>query len=240
MAEWWDASKAEIKRLSVDYCQNRARAKPAERVLLSRLVVFLKEKLDAGATCCLAPYQTPLSNLGKLVLEVARGAQVRSRIRWTEEGKASSAYFFRLVKKQSADRLVADLRCPDSTVVNSAPDLVKCFFQFYFDLFSAEQVDSGAREVLLSNVSPCLSISERDACEGALSDEECFTAFQGMARRKATGCDGLPVEFYCKFWRILSFYLVRVLNSCFSVGRLCRCSGGGGGASPCHLKRETA
>lgn len=171
---------------------------------MSRLVVFLTEKLDSAASCSLTPYQTALSNLGKFDLEAAHGAQVRSRIRWTEEGEASSAYFYRLVKKQSAGRLVAALRCPDGTVVNSAADLVECFSQFYFDLFSARQVDSGAQEVLLSNVSACLSFSACDACEDVLSVKECFAALQGMARRKVPGCDGLPMEFYCKFWSILS------------------------------------
>ena len=196
--------------------------KRGERDLLSRLVSFLKEKLDAGAAFCLAPYHTALSNLGKLDLEAARGAQVRSRVRWTEEGEVSSAYFFRLIKKQSADRLVAALRCPDGTVVNSPPELVECFSQFYSDLFSAEPVDFAAQDVLLSNVSAHLSPSERDDCEGLLSVEECFTALQGMARRKAPGSDGLPMEFYLKFWSLLGSDLVRVLNSCFSAGRLSR------------------
>ena len=220
LADWWDAGKAEIKRLSVDYCRNRVRVKRGERDLLSRLVSFLKEKLDAGAAFCLAPYHTALSNLGKFDLEAARGAQVRSRVRWTEEGEVSSAYFFRLIKKQSADRLVAALRFPDGTVVNSPPELVECFSQFYSDLFSAEPVDFAAQDVLLSNVSAHLSPSERDDCEGLLSVEECFTALQGMARRKAPGSDGLPMEFYLKFWSLLGSDLVRVLNSCFSAGRL--------------------
>ena len=61
--------------------------------------------------------------------------------------------FFRLIKKQSADCLVAALRCPDGTVVNSTPDMVECFSRFCSDLFSAEPVDLGAQDVLLSNVS---------------------------------------------------------------------------------------
>ena len=216
LADWWDAGKAEIKRLSVDYCRNRARVKRGERDLLSRLVSFLKEKLDAGATFCLAPYHTALSNLGKLDLEAARGAQVRSRIRWMEEGEVSSAYFFRLIKKQSADRLMAALRCPDRTVVNSVPDLVECFSQFYSDLFSAEPVDLGAQDMLLSNVSAHLSSSERDDCASCLLRN----VFVFLARRKGPGSDGLPMEFYLKFWCLLGSDLVRVLNSCFSAGRL--------------------
>ena len=41
-----------------------------------------------------------------------------------------------------------------------------------------------------------------------------------MARRKAPGLDGLPVEFYLKFWPVLGFDLVNVLNLCFEAGCL--------------------
>ena len=43
-----------------------------------------------------------------------------------------------------------------------------------------------------------------------------------MARGKAPGCDGLPMEFYLKFWHVLGFDLVCVLNSAFGLGSLSR------------------
>ena len=36
-----------------------------------------------------------------------------------------------------------------------------------------------------------------------------------MARRKAPGSDGLPAEFYIRFWDVLGADLVEVLNFCF-------------------------
>ena len=41
---------------------------------------------------------------------MARGAQVRSRARWAEEGESSTAYFFRLEKKRATDRYISALR----------------------------------------------------------------------------------------------------------------------------------
>lgn len=41
-----------------------------------------------------------------------------------------------------------------------------------------------------------------------------------MARKKAPGLDGFPVEFYLKYWDVLSADLVSVLNSCFLSGSL--------------------
>ena len=50
--------------------------------------------------------------------------------------------------------------------------------------------------------------------------DECLAALQGMARSKAPGSDGLPMEFYLKFWNVLGSDLVMVLNSCFDSGSL--------------------
>ena len=48
--------------------------------------------------------------LAKFDLEVARGAYVRSRVRWVEEGESSSAFFFRLERKRGVDRRISALR----------------------------------------------------------------------------------------------------------------------------------
>ena len=147
---WWDEGKCEIRRLSIDFCKRRAALKRMERDLLTRLADFLKQRIDAGAMFCFGPYQTVLSNLAKLDLDAARSAQIRSRTRWVEEGESSSSYFFRLVKKQTADRLVSALRLPDGSIVNSSQDLVDCFADFYSLLFCAEEVDPLAQRELLS------------------------------------------------------------------------------------------
>ena len=57
-------------------------------------------------------------------------------------------------------------------------------------------------------------------CEGHLTAAECVTALQGMARRKAPGLDGLPMEFCLKFWPILGSDLINVVNSCLDAGCL--------------------
>ena len=112
------------------------------------------------------------------------------------------------------------LRQDDVSIVNSAPDLVDCFANFYSALFSAEDVDRVSQEELLSKLSARLSADQKEVCEGALSVDECFSALKGMAHRKAPGNDGLPMEFYVNFWPVLGADLMRVLNSCFVNRRL--------------------
>ena len=86
LAKWWDASKAKIKGLTVSHCVRHSQRSSQSRTLLSRLAGHLKERLDSGMSFCLGPYQSTLTKLAQLDLEAARGAQVRSRVKWVEEG----------------------------------------------------------------------------------------------------------------------------------------------------------
>ena len=125
-----------------------------------------------------------------------------------EEGESSSAYFFRLEKKNGTDRNISALRASDGTLITDKDGLCDVFRCFYLDLFSAAPCDSGARAELLPNISSVLPFRDSEVCDGLLSQEECFAALQGLGRGKAPGCDGLPMEFYLKFWHVLGFDLV--------------------------------
>ena len=76
---------------------------------------------------------------------------------------------------------------------------------FYSSLFSAEDADLTARDFLLGNLLSLLSPQQAETCEGLLTVAECQRALLGMARRKAPGSDGLPPEFYIRFWDLLGF-----------------------------------
>ena len=58
-------------------------------------------------------------------------------------------------------------------------------------------------------------------CEGAITVDEISFAIKNMNTNKSPGPDGLTVEFYRKFWNLLSPYLVRVYNACFDAGEMC-------------------
>lgn len=220
LAKWWEAGKDHIKKLTIEYCVKLSRDRRAHRSLLVRLAEHLKGHVDLGRNSCLGPYHSTLSELAKLDLLAAQGAQVRSRAKWVEEGETSSAYFFRLEKKRSADRKISALKESDGTIVSDITGLCDSVSAFYSSLFTAEPTDAAARESLLGNISSTLASEEAGICDGLLSADECFVALLGMAKRKAPGLDGLPMEFYVKFWEVLGEDLVCVLNRCYDSGSL--------------------
>ena len=191
-----------------------------KRNLLSRLAIHLEERVDGVTLSLVGPYQSVLQQLAELDVEVVRGAQVRARTRWIEKGESSSSYFFPLEKKHGVDRQIAAVWTIDGRIVKSPEDLCGSFSSFYSSLFPAEPPDADAQESLLDNIESSLYTIQSQSCEGLLSVEECFEALSGMAKHKAPHLDGLPAEFYLKFWHVLGQDLVHVLNSCYTAGSL--------------------
>ena len=85
-------------------------------------------------------------------------------------------------------------------------------------MFTAEATYPAIANSLLANISSTLSPTQADLCAGPLDPDGCFAALNGMARGKSPGSDGLPMEFYVKFWPLLGADLVNVLNSCYLCG----------------------
>lgn len=90
------------------------------RGLLSNVAQLLKSKVDNAVISCIGPYQNTLSKIVRIDRETAKGAQVRVRVQWAEEGETLSDLFFRLIEKQMADRWDPALRGSEGVCV--------CFF----------------------------------------------------------------------------------------------------------------
>ena len=135
-------------------------------------------------------------------------------------GRIVLGLLFRLERKRGADHRISALKVADGTTVSDTAGLCDGIISFYSDLFCSQPTDGISRVTLLRNNSSTLPSVDAESCEGLLSLEECKVALFGMARRKASGSDGLPMEFYLRFWDLLGEDLVYVLNSCFRSGHL--------------------
>ena len=142
-----------------------------------RLIDHLKSKIDASSSFCLAPYHSALAKLAEIDQIAAQGAQVRSRIRWVEEGESSSSYFFRLERKRSLDRRISALKNDDGSIVSSPDDLCRSFASFYSALFTAAPTDSTVQTALLNNLSSVLPPDMASLCEGYLTMKECIHTY---------------------------------------------------------------
>ena len=67
---------------------------------------------------------------------------------------------------------------------------------------------------------PQLSEEQNNSCEGLISPEECSKLLDSLQSNKSPGNDGIPAEFYRKFWPLISESFIRCANECFEKGEM--------------------
>ena len=98
-------------------------------------------------------------------------------------------------------------------------DIERVHRKFYRKLYSKDHVDDQIQQDILSNIQVSLSDSEMSSCDLLLTLHEITQAMCGLSNGKTPGSDGLPLEFYAKFWHLLSPHLIEIYN--FSLEQGC-------------------
>ena len=62
--------------------------------------------------------------------------------------------------------------------------------------------------------------TDKEICEGLITELECAKALKDMQNNKSPGSDGITVEFYKMFWNTIKKYYVSSINYSFEAGSL--------------------
>ena len=95
---------------------------------------------------------------------------------------------------------------------------------FYQDPCTSKNIKVDSTQTaksFLSNLDiPRLTEEQKLSCEGKITPEECAAVLENFQNNKSPGNDGIPVEFYKKFWSLLSESFMKCVNECFESGEM--------------------
>ncbi|BDA47893.1 probable LINE-1 retrotransposable element ORF2 protein at N-terminal half [Coccomyxa sp. Obi] len=172
--------------------------------------------------------------LQALNAEAAKGAALQAGIVWQYYGEQSTFWFHHLAKERQSRTEIKALRpggAPDSPPVlldtpagrNKGSQLLRDFYSgdSAAGLFAARPVLQPAQAELLAALDKSLTPEEAAAADGASGDgsipvTELEAALRSMPRGKAPGLDGIPYEFYQRFWPLVGEELTAVLQEAFT------------------------
>ena len=158
-------------------------------------------------------YKRIKHELKEIENEKIKGLIVRSRIKWHEEGEQSTKYFFSLEKSNGIRKHMRKLKKHDGSTTTNQDDITNLQREFYKSLYSSHPPDNS----LLNEFKPFtttkkLDNSDREKCEGLITEEECKIVINSTAKNKSPGNDGLPIEFYVHFWNEIKKILIDSFN----------------------------
>lgn len=164
--------------------------------------------------------------LNTLLRERAKGALVRARIASLKDMDAPTSFFFNLERSEAERKQVMCLSLLDGRLTSDPAEIRQHTVTFYSELFAAHDCDEDAAADLLRDL-PQLSPEDSNTLGLDMSLEELSAAVEQMSPGKSPGLDGLPSDFFKRFWSVLGPDLLDVFKDCFNNGTLpasCRCA----------------
>ena len=151
----------------------------------------------------------------------SRGAGIRARMRWMEEGERSTKYFLGLERNNAKKKEITQLKSGnDHKVINRNEDILEEVVNYYSELYRKEKCDineiDSMRKYVSSKKVNQLTNESKQMCEGLITQDECKRAVFAMQKNKTPGSDGISIEFYQVFWPLLKDFLVESLNECYT------------------------
>ena len=160
------------------YSKSKAKARKNEEIELQNKANELRLKAErnpADKRILNELFATNL-RLEKLLQYKTKGAILRSKVRWFEQGERNTKYFLNLEKRNFCQKSVTKLKLKDDTYTYDQFDILQEEKQFYESLYTSKNVDAGkfAHSPFFKpdNITP-LSQEDKLACENPISTNEC-------------------------------------------------------------------
>lgn len=214
---FWDLLKTEIKEQAISY----SKRKSANRQ--SQIEKFEKElkKLLENEEQNFGEIENLQQQLNELYDIKAKGAQIRARVEFIEQGEKNTKYFLRLEHSRQTRKILNKIT-NNGKIYTDTKDILEQEVDFYSKLYTSQNPDTREMQTYLSETifDNKLSNSEANLCEGIFTSDECEIALKNMKLNKSPGADGLTAEFYSYFWNLLGKLITDVLNEGFTKSEL--------------------
>lgn len=218
--DWWDVAKAHIRDISREYGAKLANEKNQRRRELERAIEKCQRLVASNQSQFNSLLRQHEKSIRDMDNEIRIGAKIRSRVQWAEEGEKSTRFFFGLEKHKGQTSTISELLDNQGQVKHTTRDMLETTAKFYEDLFTPNSLDQTATNQLLRSLDKRLSAEERTMLDSKLNSDECLQAAKSLSTNKAPGIDGLPIEFYRRFWPMLETDLLQVYQDVLATSKL--------------------
>ena len=158
--------------------------------------------------------------LEKIIEYRTKGAILRSKSRWYNEGEKNTKYFLNLGELHFKQATISQLKLSDGVFVISDKDILSECESFYKDLYASKIDNSVNFDFFQQANETFFTPDDQQACDGLLTKTECEEALKSINADKTPGTDGLPAEFYKVFRDDISTHLLSALNFAYESGCL--------------------
>lgn len=219
VGQWWEVGKTQIRIFCQQYA---AHIKSSERdcvEMLEKEISTMEDRIISGITSSSDTLESRRKALSRFLHEKAKGALIKTRMSTIKDIDAPTRFFFKLERRVREQNQMMHLKLPNGTLTTDPAEMRKIAIDFYSELFRADRCDADCEAEILGGL-PQLDEVQSASLESTISFEEMSEAVQQLSCGRSSGIDGLPSEFFKRFWTLLGKDVFEALTSCLDSGTL--------------------
>jgi len=222
----WEAFKCTVRGQIIKFSSWKFKQNRNTEILLIDEIKRLQEELDSSPDDDIFDQLQGKKQELEIVYQTkSNNLIMNKRAKWMEQGEKCTKFFMNLNGRGHVRKNMTKLVKPDSSVVIDPEEILRQQTKFYADLYTFKDppmsLDSDVFLPFFPQPPPVsLFDSQRDSCEGFITEVELKKAIESFSVGKSPGLDGLPIEFYRVFFQSLKQPLLASFNHSFQVGCL--------------------
>lgn len=223
----WEMIKLQIRDTSIKYSKAKIKKMKTKEADIENDISALERQLEScinnNKEALAEQLRVKKRELENIIEYKTKGAIIRSKVRWYNEGEKNNKYFLNLENRHCKKKTIMQIKAKDGANLTNDSDILRECNSFYSDLYATKstKITEDLEKNFIGYEHPHkLNEIDKEKCEGPLSERECFEAVKSMESGKSPGTDGLPAEFYKVFWKDVSTFLISALNKSYQKGNL--------------------
>ena len=220
--DWWERhAKYQIKTFFIKVGREKSQMKYGLLQLLETKLNRLYEKLNRTEQMNYNEVREIKNRINSIKTDMLEGVKIRSRIQEQIEGERASAF---LIGKQAtikSKKGISEIKVEENIVDNIRPgtildkkDSIEWYINKYYEnLYRKEDSNTDIQSWFLQFIDNKLTQIDINNLEQEPSEEEIYLAINSLNSNKSPGIDGLPNEFYLKFWDVIKKELCKVIKN---------------------------
>ena len=185
----WEMIKLKVRGSSIQYSARKKRSNTNILSALQRRLTRLKETFD----------QTPgnetkqdidlvSGEIDQIIEHQIRGAQIRAKLNWINEGERPTKFFLNIEKQNSNRKHIKRISKQDGTIITGHNNILSELESFYKKLYTTNRIQ-GEPKPDFNNILGDLNIiklsdTEKGECEGILKESELLASLKTTQKKQ--------------------------------------------------------
>ena len=222
----WDLCKVKIKEFTIDFSKKKRKSEKNEQKKLNeelnKIDIELGKEDNTNKQFYLAERDRVKRKLEIFDLEKAKSAQIRSRVKFIEEGEKNTKYFLGLEKARANAKIMDRLETDDGRIITDQQEILKEQVRFYSDVYRQKNNfnEVTANEFTRNLNIPKITNEQKDSLETEINIDEISKALKHMKNDSSPGSDGITYSFLKIFWSKIKYLIMNSYNASFTKGEL--------------------